>query len=265
MQYYPQTIPTGQGANAVNIQIFSPAAYSGQAPATQTQAAQAPTAYPPAQQPVNPQLPAQYPAYPYPYPCPCCHNTDPNKDPNSGGNTGTGANTNANNNANNNTNTNINSNVTTVPTANNPKEKIVVLTDEYIKTLENYLNNQDPKIRMQGINELLKRFKEDKSRTNDIPLTALLNKALQDKSASVRFMALTVLDVGYAKGNDETFNILTQLENQINTGSVQIGEDARLASKVLLKMSGETTEVPAGTGHNPPKPAEKTKKGSIEI
>lgn len=237
----PQTTPVGPSVGAVNIQIYNPTA--GGTP-----------------QPMMPSYP-YYPQYqpypmPYPYPYPMPY---PNQCQCQGQNNGGNANANA--------NADANANATTTPPApapapatneNKKNEKVVVLTDDYIRSLENYLNNQDPKIRMQGVNELLKRFKEDKSRMNDAALTALLNKALQDPSASVRFMALTVLDVGYAGGNDETVNILKQLESQ--NGSVQQNEDARLASQVLLKASGQTVEMPAGTGHNPPKEETKAAK-----
>ena len=45
---------------------------------------------------------------------------------------------------------------------NNAKEsKTVPLTDEYIKSLENYLNSQDSKVRLMGAKDVLERFKED--------------------------------------------------------------------------------------------------------
>lgn len=129
-------------------------------------------------------------------------------------------------------------------------EKKVVLTDDYIKSLENYLNNENPKVRMMGVKELMARFKEDKTRATDVALTALLNKALQDPSSTVKFMGLTVLDCGYAKGNEETIQLLQQIQTQ----KTELGsEDALLASEILLKNSGETVETPAGTGYATPK------------
>lgn len=129
------------------------------------------------------------------------------------------------------------------------KEK-VILTDDYIKSLENYLNNQDAKIRLTATKELLDRFKEDKTRKADPALTALLNKAIQDPKASVRYIGLTILDTGYAQGNDETVSILKQLQNRPD---LEYGEDSRLASQILLKMSGQKVEVPDDT----PKPEAK--------
>ncbi len=110
----------------------------------------------------------------------------------------------------------------------------VALTDDYIKTLENYLNSQDKKIRLMGAKELFDRFKEDETRKDDAALTALLNKTLQDPAETVKFVALTALDAGYATGNDETAQILQQMQSSTSS----YGEDAALASQILLKMSG---------------------------
>ena len=110
----------------------------------------------------------------------------------------------------------------------------VPLTDEYIMSLENYLNNQNPKIRLMGAKDVLDRFKEDDTRSTDIALTALLNKILQDPTETVRFMGLTTLDLGYAKGDDLTVQLLKQIQ-QDSTGSY--GEDSLLASQILLRMS----------------------------
>ncbi len=132
------------------------------------------------------------------------------------------------------------------------KEK-VILTDDYIKSLENYLNNQDAKIRLTAAKELLDRFKEDKTRKADPALTALLNKTIQDPKASVRYIGLTILDTSYAQGNEETVNILKQLQNRPD---LEYGEDSRLASQILLKMSGQRVEVPDDTPQPEAKQAE---------
>ena len=123
---------------------------------------------------------------------------------------------------------------------NNTKEK-VILTDDYIRSLENYLNNQDPKIRLTAAKELLERFKEDDTRKSDPALSALLNKVIQDPKATIRYIGLTILDVGYAQGNGETIEILKQLQNRTD---LEYGEDAALAAQILLKMSAQTTTVP---------------------
>ena len=114
------------------------------------------------------------------------------------------------------------------------EKKIVPLTDEYIMSLENYLNNQNPKIRLMGAKDVLDRFKEDKTRGTDVALTALLNKILQDPTETVRFIGLTTLDLGYAKGDDYTVQLLKQIQQDTTSN---YGEDSLLASQILLKMS----------------------------
>ena len=70
----------------------------------------------------------------------------------------------------------------------------------------------------------------------------LLNKALRDSSPSVRFLGLTMLQLGYAVGNDETVTILKEIQTQ---NKDKIGEDSLLASEILLKMSaGQKIDVP---------------------
>ena len=129
------------------------------------------------------------------------------------------------------------------------KEKIVQLTDDYIKTLENYMNNPNPKVREMAIKEIMERFKEHKSRYTDVALTNLLNKALQDKSKAVRFVALVTLDAEFARGDKLTVDIL----NKMQSSSAVYGEDALMAADILLKMSRRRVEVTVPG----PKPEEK--------
>jgi len=121
------------------------------------------------------------------------------------------------------------------------KENIVQLTDDYVKTLENYMNNPNVKIREMAVKELMARFKEHKSRYNDVALTNLLNKALQDRAKSVRFVALATLDSEYAQGDKLT----TDLLNKMQGSSSVFGEDALMASEILLKMSRKKVEIDA--------------------
>lgn len=113
------------------------------------------------------------------------------------------------------------------------KEK-VPLTDNYIMSLENYLNSQDSKVRLMGAKDVLERFKEDSARKNDAALTALLNKILQDPTAAVRFLGLTTLNAGYAVGNEQTIEILKAIQAD---GQKEYGEDSLLASQIMLKLS----------------------------
>lgn len=113
-------------------------------------------------------------------------------------------------------------------------KKITPLTDDYVKSLENYLNNDNPKVRLIGAKDLMERFKEDDNRKDNPSLIPLLNKALKDTSSTVRFLALTTLQLGYCVGNDETVAILKDIQAQ---NQDKIGEDSLLASEILLKLS----------------------------
>ncbi len=114
------------------------------------------------------------------------------------------------------------------------KKEITPLTDDYVKSLENYLNNDNPKIRLLGAKELMERFKESKDRCDNPSLVPLVNKILKDPSPTVRFIGLTMLQTGYCVGNDETISILKQIQAS-NTD--KFGEDSQLASEILLKLA----------------------------
>lgn len=130
---------------------------------------------------------------------------------------------------------------------NNKKDKkkvIVPLSDEYIKSVENYLNDANPKIRLIGAKNVLERFKEDENRKDNPSLTALLNKVLRDTSPAVRFLGLTTLQVGYALGNNETVQILKEIQA---TNQDKFGQDSILASEILLRMSApQAVEIEKG-------------------
>ena len=118
------------------------------------------------------------------------------------------------------------------------KRNIVLLTDDYIKNLENYLNSQDKEVRLMGAKEVVARLQEDDSRKDDKALTALINKMLQDPYQPVRFLALGMLDTRAVTGDDFTKQILQQMQ-QSDSG---YGQDALQASQILLKMSGQTVQ-----------------------
>ncbi len=118
-------------------------------------------------------------------------------------------------------------------------KEVTLLTDEYIMTLENYLRNENKDIRTQGIEMLAKCFREDKTRSDDIALNNLLNLALQDVEPRIRVLAMCLLDTKDAKGDDLTYDILTQLQTSTAYG----GEEAKLASKVLLEINTQKVQV----------------------
>lgn len=143
---------------------------------------------------------------------------------------------------------------------NNEKEKkdvakkdIVLLTDEYIKTLENYLRNDNPDIKLMGAKELMKRFREDESRKNDQALTNLLNLTLQSKYSPVKTVGLGILQNGWAQGDGFTQQLLSQIQ-QTSSG---YGLDALDAADAALKTAGKTIKV---VDNNPPKSKNKTEK-----
>lgn len=111
---------------------------------------------------------------------------------------------------------------------------ITPLTDDYVKSLENYLNNDNPKIRLIAAKDVMERFKEDENRKDNQSLIPLLNKTLRDPNAAVRFLALTTLQLGYCVGNDETIQILKEIQA---TNQDKLSEDSILASEILLKLA----------------------------
>ncbi len=119
------------------------------------------------------------------------------------------------------------------------KKDVVQLTDQYVQSLENYLNSQDSKIRAMGAKELMKRFEEDESRKNDVALTNLLNKTLKDPSNSVRLLGLSAINGGTAQGNEKT----TQILNDIAKQKTSYGFDAELAASAALKRAGQTVQI----------------------
>ena len=113
-----------------------------------------------------------------------------------------------------------------------------MLTDEYIKNVENYLNSQDKEVRLMGAKEVVARALEDPSRKDDKALTALVNKMIQDPDMKVRFLGLSLLYSRNITGDEYTVNVLKQMQNSTSG----YGQDALMAANILLKMSGQTTE-----------------------
>ena len=116
---------------------------------------------------------------------------------------------------------------------NTKETKIVALTDEYIKSLENYLNNPNDEIRLMASKEILTRLDEDKDRYDDAALNALLNKMIQDPNKLVRIAALSALSSQLASGNDYTVKLLHNIQSNPNSDK----EDVLQAADILLKMS----------------------------
>ena len=119
---------------------------------------------------------------------------------------------------------------------NGKQTKVVALTNEYIMSLENYLNNPNTEIRLMAAKEILTRLDEDKNRFDDAALNALLNKMLQDPEKLVRIAALSAFSSQLASGNDYTVKLLTKIQNNPNADK----EDVLQAADSLLKMSSRT-------------------------
>ncbi|MDD3593399.1 MAG: hypothetical protein PHX18_02110 [Candidatus Gastranaerophilales bacterium] len=124
-------------------------------------------------------------------------------------------------------------------TADNKKREVVVLTDNYIKTLEQCLKNNNAEVRKDAAANLLKRFKEDKSRASDPALTALLNIALQDQNQAVKSLAMAAVQTGYAKGDNLTKQILGNIEKSKSN----YGQDANQSISAMLKLAEEKQTV----------------------
>lgn len=135
-------------------------------------------------------------------------------------------------------------------TNNTKKKRIQVLTDQYIKNLEAYLNSPSEDLRKFAAQEVIKRLDEDKTRFNDAALNALINKMLQDPAChKVKATALTALDTRLAQGNDNTVKILNDM---VQNDKSRNGADAATAASILLKMSSpsQLVDVPKGSSTN---------------
>ena len=119
---------------------------------------------------------------------------------------------------------------------NAKQKRVVALTDEYIKSLENYLNNPNQEIRLMASKEILTRLDEDKTRYNDAALNALLNKMLQDPSKLIRVASLSAFNAQLASGNDYTIHLLNTIQQNPSADK----EDVLQAADILLKMSAGT-------------------------
>ena len=126
------------------------------------------------------------------------------------------------------------------------QQQITPLTNEYIQSLESYINSPDEQTRISGVKQIMARFKEDNSRKRDAALTTLLNRSLNDKSGNVRVLAMTILASGYAAGDNNTVGLLNRIQREPSPSSYN--EDAHLASDALAQMAAlanaQTVNVP---------------------
>jgi len=126
-------------------------------------------------------------------------------------------------------------------------KRVTVITDDLIKTLEQWLNSQEVTNRQMAAKQVLKYLEEDKRRFDDPALNALVNKMLQDPDSRVRLSALTALDSRLAQGDEYTRGVLEKMTQN----EARYGQDAYQASSILLQMAAPTKLVytPIETGN----------------
>lgn len=119
-------------------------------------------------------------------------------------------------------------------------KEVVELTNDYIKTLENYLRSPDANVRKLGIKELIKRYEEDNSRYDNAALTALLNIALQDDDENNRLFAMSPIASGSAHGDENTIKLLQNLQ----MSDKMYGQEAKMANDSLLNAVQTKIKIP---------------------
>lgn len=122
------------------------------------------------------------------------------------------------------------------------KREVVVLTDEYIKNLEDYLKSQKREERLMGAREVMARLQEDPTRKSDPALNSLVNIMLQDPYQPVQYLAMGLLDSKAATGNASSVGILQGMQQHSESADPQKKLNSVKATNILLKMSGDTTE-----------------------
>jgi hypothetical protein len=251
-QYQPQNVQVPSTSAGVNIQIFNPSVST-------------PGAQPPCYNVNAPCYPANYYTGSVGADGKLTPNTSGVSNPHTGDNVNNGTNSGTIGDNNNNVyTTNNNSTVnndnnqpkTTEEKKNTEKRKIVELTDDYIRNLEDHLNSQEKAIRLNAAKEVFARLEEDDSRSDDKALTALINKMLQDPSEEIRVLALSALEGRFVKGDDYTVNVLKNMQQNANA----YGQDAIDASNILLKMSGRQVEKEFEVKNKPKKEDKKESK-----
>ena len=184
----PQNVQVPASMSGVNIQIFNPSVTP-------------PGATPPTYNVNAPCYPSNY----YTNPMGAGAMNGAGQTGNGGNGSAIGANTGSEKNS----ETNKTSETETKDGKKTEKKKVVQLTDDYIRNLENYLNSQEKDIRLSAAKEVYSRLEEDTSRKDDKALTALINKMLQDPSEEIRVLAMAALQGRIVTGDDFTVGVLT--------------------------------------------------------
>lgn len=123
------------------------------------------------------------------------------------------------------------------------KKRVTVLTDDLVKQLDMSLESQDPSVRREGANMVVKLFDEDPTRHGDKALNVLLNKMLINPyDKAIRGHALNLLETELASGDENTKGILIEMKNNPEQYQVldrHLGE----IDLALLHMSADSTVV----------------------
>lgn len=123
---------------------------------------------------------------------------------------------------------------------NTVKKRVVVLTDEYIKNLEAYLDSDNEELREYAASEVIQRLDEDKTRHDDKALNALVNKMILDPyDHKVRERGLLAIDSQLAGGDENTKTVLEMIKQDPNLKDMDKG----MIETCLLQLSAKTTMV----------------------
>lgn len=124
-------------------------------------------------------------------------------------------------------------------TKNTEKRDTIPIPDD-IESIKAHLSDKKHKgRRLMGAHGVIAKLQEGPNKKDEAELNALINKMLEDKHETVKFLAMAALESGDAKGNNETVNILQKIQ-QKQSDDIIDQENSRKASNILTKMSGKT-------------------------
>lgn len=131
------------------------------------------------------------------------------------------------------------------------KKRITILTDAYMKKLDDCLSSNDKRNREYAAKEVVQRFEEDKTRYDDKGLNTFVNKMLMDPyDSKVRGRGLMLLYTKLASGDENTMAVLEKIENMpyltdsergyIERCKVQLAADTKLVDKPIIPAAPNT-------------------------
>lgn len=131
--------------------------------------------------------------------------------------------------------------------SNTVKKRVTILTDDYIKNLEQLLTSENSEYREYAAAEVIKRLDEDKTRFNNPQLNALVNKMVMDPfDHKVRGRGLYALENQLASGDANTMSVLQWIKQDPNILERDLGS----VDKIMLQLSAQTklTDAPITSG-----------------